>query len=98
MTFEPESPDAVLAAMLDGIEPKPPNPRVGAPLPASTDAAAPRADRAANGRFLPGHKSPGPGRTPGLGLDLRALAEREAKRDGIDLNKAAWLVLKKLLE
>lgn len=51
--------------------------------------------RDGNGRFLPGTAG-GPGRKPGRGLDLRALAEREAAREGFDLNAGAWRVLRKL--
>ena len=64
----------------------------------STAVAAPPAegDRDARGRFLPGHSLAGPGRRPGQGLDLRALAERESEREGFDLCAAAWRVIKKL--
>lgn len=61
-------------------------------------AVAPPAEgvRDSLGRFLPGHSQPGPGRPKGQGLDLRALAEREAEREGFDLCAAAWRVIKKL--
>lgn len=58
-------------------------------------AFAPAPLRDVKGRFLKGTPG-GPGRRPGQGLDLRSLAEREAEREGFDLNAAAWRVLKRL--
>lgn len=82
--------EAFLAEALAGVPP------VTAPVStAPADIASARPLRDAKGRFLPGGPG-GPGRRPGQGLDLRALAEREAEREGFDLNQAAWRVLKKL--
>ena len=47
------------------------------------------------GRFRVGHPG-GPGRP--RGIDLRALAEREAERENLDLEAALWRVLKQLIE
>ena len=47
------------------------------------------------GRFVVGN-SGGPGRP--RGYDLRALAEEEAGREGLDLQLALWKVLRKLLD
>lgn len=46
------------------------------------------------GRFLPGHPG-GPGRP--AGFDVRLLARRMAKKEGVDLEEAIWSVVKKLL-
>jgi len=84
-----EAQQQVLAELLGGAPPLPAEPvapPVGQPF---------RRDQ--KGRFLRGNPG-GPGRRPGQGLDYRALAEREAEREGIDLPQAMWRVLRKLIE
>lgn len=56
------------------------------------------ADRDHAGRFAPGCQ-PGPGRPQGSrNIDLRAVAAAAAERDGIDLDRALWGVVRKLIE
>jgi len=56
---------------------------------------APAGDRDERGRYLPGHRNPGPGRP--RAIDLRALAEQMSEDEGLDLRAALWRVLKSLL-
>lgn len=55
-------------------------------------------DRDHAGRFAPGCQ-PGPGRPQGSrNIDLRAVAAAAAERDGVDLDRALWGVVRKLIE
>ena len=54
--------------------------------------------RDALGKFVPGCPG-GPGRPQGSrNIDLRAVAAAAAERDGIDLDRALWGVVRKLIE
>ena len=54
------------------------------------------ADRANNGRFLPGHKLAGPGNA-GARINVAALAKRKAKELDIDLDELLWDVILAML-
>jgi hypothetical protein len=96
MTTDHVAPDPIAEFLGDTTPPATAAAGTAAPVEAPATLPAARTDkRLANGRFVKGHPG-GPGRTPGRGLDLRSLAEREAKREGFDLNQAAWRVLKRL--
>lgn len=55
-----------------------------------------KADRADNGRFLPGHKLAGPGNA-GARINVAALAKRKAAELGIDLDCLVWDVVSAML-
>lgn len=67
----------------------------GDALEAALESVA-KGDRDANGRLLPGHNLPGPGRPKGL--DFKSAVAKHAEADGVDMDEAVWELAKTLLE